>query len=120
MTGASAKKRNDFSRNSSRNPIDVAHCIPCRAVILRNVPVVDCNCGDPAQASAARRQRHEDDELVRHFRCIIANTASMIGIVTIAVRETMTNTILTTKFSETAIGNSACQIFLSRSSVMMG
>ena len=35
--------------------------------------------------------------LVRHLRCISANTASMIGMVTSAVRDTMTNTMLTMK-----------------------
>ena len=47
--------------------------------------------------------------LVRHFRCSSANTASMIGIVTIAVRETTTNAMLTMKPSETAPSASAGQ-----------
>ena len=58
--------------------------------------------------------------LVRHFRCISANTASMIGMVTSAVRDTMTKVMLTMKLTAIAISNSACQIFLSRSSVMTG
>ena len=35
--------------------------------------------------------------LARHFRCSIANTASMIGMVTSAVRDTITNAMLTMK-----------------------
>ena len=58
--------------------------------------------------------------LVRHFRCISANTASMIGRVTSAVRDTTTKAMLTMKLAATAISSSACQIFLSRSSVTTG
>ena len=50
------------------------------------------------------------NRLVRHFRCSIANTASMIGMVTSAVRETMTKAMLTIKPTAMAISNSACQI----------
>ena len=57
---------------------------------------------------------------MRHFRCAIANTASITGSVTSAVRDTTTNTMLTTKFAATSVSNSACRIFPSRSSVMMG
>src|ERR1044072_9477373 len=58
--------------------------------------------------------------LVRHFRCAIANTASITGSVTSAVRDTTTNTMLMTKFAATAVSNSAWRIFPSRNSVMMG
>ena len=44
----------------------------------------------------------------------------MIGIVTSAVRETTTNTMLTTKLSAIAISSTAGQILLARSSVMTG
>jgi hypothetical protein len=58
--------------------------------------------------------------LVRHFRCAIANTASITGKVTNAVRDTTTNTMLTTKFAATSVSSSACRTFPSRSSVMIG
>ena len=49
--------------------------------------------------------------LVRHFRCAIANTASITGSVTSAVRDTTTNTMLTTKFAATNVSNSAVPDF---------
>ena len=58
--------------------------------------------------------------MLRHFRCSSANTASMIGIVTSAVRDTMTNAMLTTKLSASAISNSAGRIFPARSRVTTG
>ncbi len=58
--------------------------------------------------------------MVRHLRCSSAKTASMIGIVTSAVRDTMTNIMLTTKLRETAISNAAISVLFARSSVTMG
>ncbi len=58
--------------------------------------------------------------MLRHFRCSSANTASNTGMVTSAVRDTMTNAMLTTKLSASATSNSAGQDFSARSSVMTG
>ena len=44
----------------------------------------------------------------------------MIGIVTIAVRETITNAMLTMKPSEIAPSTSACHILFARSRRMIG
>ena len=44
----------------------------------------------------------------------------MIGIVTSAVRDTMTNIILTTKLKESAMSSTASKILFARSRVMIG
>ena len=59
-----------------------------------NVVVVHCNCGDVAQPAPRRPPPRSKSSLVRRFRCSSANTASMIGMVTSAVRDTTTNIML--------------------------
>ena len=80
------------------------------------------NCGDathasPASTTAAQKMMR----MVRHFRCSSANTASMIGIVTSAVRDTTTNIMLTTKLSGDRDQQQRQPVLLfARSSVMIG
>ncbi len=58
--------------------------------------------------------------LVRHRRYSAANTASITGIVTRAVRETMTKVMLASRPTTTAQSSTACHIFPSRNSVKIG
>ncbi len=58
--------------------------------------------------------------MLRHLRCSSANTASMIGTVTSAVRETTTKAMLTRKLSDSAPNSSAGTIFCSRSNAITG
>ena len=86
-----------------------------------NVVVVHCSCGDAVQAStetttAAQKMMR----LVRHFRCSNANTASMIGMVTSAVRDTTTNIMLASRLSAIAASSAASRILPACSAIMIG
>src|SRR5882672_3866289 len=67
-----------------------------------NFETVPRNWGDTFQTTAASNAAaHKAAIAVRNLRCSSANTASMIGIVTSAVREITTNIMLTRKLRAT-------------------
>src|SRR6202171_978757 len=102
--GASRKKSKDFRQNSSRNPIDVAEFASLYPRYSdQKVAVFACKLGDASQTKPARTAIEQNTIVTfRHFKCISANTASMIGIVTSAVRDTITKAMLAMKLSTTA------------------
>ena len=78
-------------------------------------------CGDTFQTSAASTTAaHNATIAIRNRRCSSANTASMIGIVTSAVREMTTNIMLASRLTAIAVNSTAGQILLVRSNVMTG
>ena len=70
--------------------------------------------------TASTAAAHNAAIAVRNLRCNSANTASMIGIVSSAVRETMTNSMLPTKLRATAASSTASPILFARSNVITG
>src|SRR5262249_60697255 len=100
----------------SRSPIEVARpaSLYCRYSV-ENLLTVVSSWGEATHAAAATAiAAQRIMRLVLSRRCNSAKTAIMIGIVTSAVLETMTNVMLTTKLTPIMETSSASQIRLVR------